>query len=191
MTTALDTVGLGKRYGRRWALTDCTLAIPTGKVVGLVGPNGAGKSTLLHLAVGLLKPTSGTVSVLGARPGSSPAELTRIAFLAQDSPAYARLTVAEHLLMGKWLNPTWDAAFATSRVDELGLDLGQRAGTFVGRPTRPVGLDGGGCETPGTLGSGRARCSARPARPPRVLRAADGGCRGPQRQRRAVVPPHR
>jgi ABC-2 type transport system ATP-binding protein len=86
MTTALDTVGLGKRYGRRWALTDCTVSIPTGRVVGLVGPNGAGKTTLLHLAVGLLKPSAGTISVLGARPGSSPAELARIGFLAQDSP---------------------------------------------------------------------------------------------------------
>jgi ABC-2 type transport system ATP-binding protein len=45
MTAAVETHGLGKRYGRRWALTDCTLSIPTGRVVGLVGPNGAGKTT--------------------------------------------------------------------------------------------------------------------------------------------------
>jgi ABC-2 type transport system ATP-binding protein len=132
MTTALDTVGLGKRYGRRWALTDCTLSIPTGRVVGLVGPNGAGKTTLLHLAVGLLEPSAGSISVLDSRPGSSPAELARIGFLAQDSPAYARLTVAQHLRMGEWTNPSWDAAFATSRVEELGLDLRQRAGTLSG-----------------------------------------------------------
>ena len=59
MNTAIETSGLGKQYGRRWALHDCTLSIPAGKVVGLVGPNGAGKTTLLHLAVGLLAPTSG------------------------------------------------------------------------------------------------------------------------------------
>jgi ABC-2 type transport system ATP-binding protein len=132
MTTALETAALGKRYGRRWALTDCTLSIPTGRVVGLVGPNGAGKTTLLHLAVGLLEPTAGTIAVLGDRPGSGPAALARLGFLAQDSPAYARLTVAQHLQMGRWLNPTWDAAFAASRVEELGLDLGQRAGTLSG-----------------------------------------------------------
>ena len=132
MTTALETVALGKRYGRRWALTDCTLSIPTGRVVGLVGPNGAGKTTLLHLAVGLLQPSAGTISVLGDRPGSGPAALARLGFLAQDSPAYARLTVAQHLRMGQWLNPTWDAGFATSRVEELGLDLRQRAGTLSG-----------------------------------------------------------
>jgi ABC-2 type transport system ATP-binding protein len=132
MTTVLETVALGKRYGRRWALTDCTLSIPTGKVVGLVGPNGAGKTTLLHLAVGLLEPSAGTISVLGDRPRSGPAALARLGFLAQDSPAYARLTVAQHLRMGQWLNPSWDGEFATSRVNELGLDPGQHAGTLSG-----------------------------------------------------------
>src|SRR6202021_145001 len=47
----LQTSGLGKRYGRRWALSDCTLTVPPGRVTGLVGPNGAGKTTLLHIAV--------------------------------------------------------------------------------------------------------------------------------------------
>ena len=132
MTTAIETAGLGKRYGKRWALTDCTLSIPTGCVVGLVGPNGAGKTTLLHLAVGLLEPTAGSISVLGGRPGSDVAQLARIGFLAQDSPTYARLTVAQHLQMGQWLNPGWDAEFARLRVRDLGLDPDQRAGTLSG-----------------------------------------------------------
>jgi ABC-2 type transport system ATP-binding protein len=132
VTAALEAVGLGKRYRRRWALSDCTLSIPTGRVVGLVGPNGAGKTTLLHLAVGLLRPNTGSISVLGDPPGSGPATLARFGFLAQDSPAYARLTVAEHLRMGQWLNPGWDSAFANRRVDELGLDVRQRAGTLSG-----------------------------------------------------------
>ena len=67
MTAVLETSQLSKRYGRHWALSDCTLEIPPGHVVGLVGPNGAGKTTLLHLAVGLLAPTSGTILVLGDR----------------------------------------------------------------------------------------------------------------------------
>ncbi|HET6166562.1 MAG TPA: ABC transporter ATP-binding protein, partial [Marmoricola sp.] len=132
MTNALETTHAGKRYGRRWALNDCTLSIPVGRVVGLVGPNGAGKTTLLHLAVGLLQPTSGTVEVLGEQPGSGPEALARIGFLAQDSPAYARLTVAQHLHMGAWLNPAWDGEFAARRVGELGLDPKQRAGTLSG-----------------------------------------------------------
>ncbi len=55
----LQAEGLTKRYGRRAALSDCTLEIPPGRVVGLVGPNGAGKTTLLQLAVGMLTPTAG------------------------------------------------------------------------------------------------------------------------------------
>lgn len=132
MTEALEATGLGKRYGRRWALTDCTLSIPAGRVVGLVGPNGAGKSTLLHLAVGLLDPSAGAISVLGEQPGSSPQALAQIGFLAQDSPTYGRLTIAQHLSMGAWLNPGWDGKFASDRVAELGLDPKQRAGTLSG-----------------------------------------------------------
>ena len=66
MTAAVEAHGLGKRYRRRrWALRDCTLRIPADRVVGLVGVNGAGKSTLLHLAVGLLRPSAGSITVLG------------------------------------------------------------------------------------------------------------------------------
>ena len=68
MTSVLSAQGLGKSYGRRWALSDCTLDVPAGRVVGLVGPNGAGKTTLLNLAVGLLAPTTGTIKVLAAAP---------------------------------------------------------------------------------------------------------------------------
>ncbi len=132
MTAAIEGIGLGKRYRRRWALTDCTLSIPPGRVVGLVGPNGAGKTTLLHLAVGLLRPSAGTISVLGESPRSGAAHLARVGFLAQDSPIYARLTVGQHLQMGAWLNPSWDATFATRRIEELRLDVGQRAGTLSG-----------------------------------------------------------
>ena len=130
MSAAIEATAMGKRYGRRWALSDCTLSIPAGRVVGLVGPNGAGKSTLLHLAVGLLSPSAGSISVLGGVPASTPQQLRRVGFLAQESPAYARMTVAQHLRMGSWLNPSWDTDFAASRIDELGLDLAQRAGTL-------------------------------------------------------------
>ena len=132
MSLAIEAVGLGKRYGRRWALTDCTLSIPAGRVVGLVGPNGAGKSTLLHLAVGLLAPTVGTISVLGGAPASTPDQLQRVGFLAQESPTYSRMTVAQHLDLGRWMNPSWDADFAAGRIEELGLDRSQRAGTLSG-----------------------------------------------------------
>jgi ABC-2 type transport system ATP-binding protein len=132
MTAVLEARGLGKRYRRTQALTDCTLSIPAGRVAGLVGPNGAGKTTLLHVATGLLAPTSGTIEVLGSRPASGPAQLARVGFVAQDTPAYAALTVADHLRMGKRMNPRWDAGLARDRIAGLGLDFGQKAGKLSG-----------------------------------------------------------
>jgi ABC-2 type transport system ATP-binding protein len=132
MTAVLESRGLSKRYGHRQALTDCTLSIPAGHVVGLVGPNGAGKTTLLNMAVGMLAPTSGTISVLGGRPASGPAQLAKVGFVAQDAPIYAGLSVADHLRLGRHLNPGWDAGLARDRIGRLGLDPGQRAGQLSG-----------------------------------------------------------
>jgi ABC-2 type transport system ATP-binding protein len=132
MTDVLRADGLTKFYGRRRALTDCTLGIPAGRVVGLVGPNGAGKSTLLQLACGLLSPTSGTIEVLGGRPNSGPAQVAKVGFVAQDTPTYAGLSIADHLKFGAHLNPGWDAGAAERRSAALGLDPAQRAGKLSG-----------------------------------------------------------
>jgi ABC-2 type transport system ATP-binding protein len=132
MTSALHATDLGKRYGRKWALSSCTLDIPVGHVVGLVGPNGAGKTTLLHLAVGLLTPSTGSLTILDEKPASSPEQLGRIGFVAQDTPVYSNLTVATHLNMGAALNPHWDAQLAERRIQDLGLDPSQRAGGLSG-----------------------------------------------------------
>src|ERR1700743_2663244 len=130
--TALDARGLGKQYGRRRALTCCTLEIPEGRVVGLVGPNGAGKSTLLNLAVGLLAPTTGSIAVLGGIPADGPAQLAKVGFVAQDTPLFSSLSVADHLRFGAHTNPGWDADFAASRVARIGLDPAQKAGKLSG-----------------------------------------------------------
>jgi ABC-2 type transport system ATP-binding protein len=132
VTAVIDANGLGKRYGRRWALSQCTLAIPSGQVVGLVGPNGAGKSTLLQLAVGLLRPDAGAISVLGGQPGSRASQLSHVGFVAQDTPTYAGLSVRDHLWFGARMNPNWDQALAEKRVVQLGLDPRQKAGELSG-----------------------------------------------------------
>jgi len=132
VTAVLQAAGLGKRYRRHWALADCTLEIPAGYVTGLVGPNGAGKTTLLHLAVGLLTPTAGSIAVLGRPPAADPAQLARVGFVAQETPVYAHLSVADHLRLGARLNPGWDAALAAGRIAELGLDPAKRAGKLSG-----------------------------------------------------------
>src|SRR6266568_1150363 len=132
MTAVLEARGLGKRYRRLWALTDCTVSIPAGHVVGLVGPNGAGKTTLLNLAVGLLAPSAGSIEVLGARPAANAAQLARVGFVAQDAPVYGNLSLADHLKLGARLNPAWDADYAERRLAGLGLPAEAKARTLSG-----------------------------------------------------------
>ena len=126
---ALAADGLGRRYGRAWALRDCSFALPAGRVAALVGPNGAGKTTLLHMAVGLLAPTTGDVRVFGAPPQSA---RPRLGFVAQDHPLYRNFTVSETLTMGRKLNQRWDGALATTRLRQLGVPLDQRVSKLSG-----------------------------------------------------------
>ena len=138
---ALSCDALGKRYGSRWALRDCTLEIPSGTVTALVGPNGAGKTTLLQLAVGLSKPTAGDVRVLGHSPRREAAAiLPRIGFLAQEHPLYAGFTIAETLKLGRKLNPTWDEGLAHDRIQSLDLPLRQKVGKLSGGQQAQVAL---------------------------------------------------
>ncbi|GGU93602.1 ATP-binding cassette domain-containing protein [Kitasatospora aureofaciens] len=114
---ALETDALGKRYGRMWALRDCSMQLPAGRIAALVGPNGAGKSTLLHLAVGLLQPDEGRVRVFGEEPRGNTRALADIGFVAQDTPLYRDFTATELITMGGELNRRWDADVARRRLD--------------------------------------------------------------------------
>ncbi len=91
-----------------------------------MGPNGAGKTTLLNIAVGLLAPTRGHIDVLGAPPARGPAELARVGFMAQETPTYSALSVADHLRMGAHLNPGWTAN--SPRVASRNSDSTRRSG---------------------------------------------------------------
>ncbi len=151
MSAVLETTDLGKRYGERWALTDCTVSLPTGGVVGIVGPNGAGKTTLLGLVTGLVQPTTGSLTVCGGRPGSGAGQLERVGYVAQDAPLYPRLRVREHLTLGARLNPGWDDGLARRRIDRVGLDPEQRAGTLSGGQRAQLALTLGLAKRPSLL----------------------------------------
>ena len=131
MTTAVEASGLGKQYGKTWALRDCTLSLPEGRVAALIGPNGAGKSTFLSLVMGLAEPTRGTVTVDGL-PAGSGAALSRVAFMGQDHPLYKRFSVADHLRLGQSLNAAFDASWARARLGDLGIPLTRPAGKLSG-----------------------------------------------------------
>ncbi|TMR88558.1 ABC transporter ATP-binding protein [Nonomuraea basaltis] len=151
MTSVLQAQALGKKYGKRWALRECTIDIPAGHVVGLVGPNGAGKTTLLKLASGQLEPTAGGITVLGGRPAGGPAQLAKVGFVAQDTPVYTGLSIAEHLKLGARLNPRWDDGMARERIAQLGLDPAQRAGKLSGGQRAQLALTVGLAKRPELL----------------------------------------
>ncbi len=136
---AISTQGLGKRYGSKWALRECTIEVPEGSVTALVGPNGAGKTTLLQLAVGLTRPSAGDVTVLGLSP-RDPALLPRVGFVGQEHPLHRGFTVAETLKLGRKLNPGWDDALAHERVQRLDLPLDRTVGRLSGGQRAQVAL---------------------------------------------------
>ena len=141
MSAALEAERLGMRYGRVWALRDCTLRLPAGSVIALVGPNGAGKSTLLQLVTGLLKPVEGAVKVLGVDARTSSAQaLAQVGFVAQEHPLYRGFSVADLLRLGRSTNLCWDQSLAERRLDELGIPLKRRAGDLSGGQQSQVAL---------------------------------------------------
>ncbi|MET8849215.1 ABC transporter ATP-binding protein [Amycolatopsis sp. NPDC004625] len=138
MELAVQTRGLGKRYGRSWAVQDCALELPAGRIAALVGPNGAGKTTLLHLLVGLLRPDAGEVRVFGRDPR---AVLADVGFVAQDTPLYRDFTAAELVTMGGKLNRRrWDAALARERLAALGIPPDKAVGKLSGGQRAQVAL---------------------------------------------------
>jgi ABC-2 type transport system ATP-binding protein len=137
----VEATGLGKRYWTTWALRDCTLAVPPGRVAALVGPNGAGKTTLMHLAVGLTIPTEGRVTVLGGRPAGSPEALNRVAFVAQDVPLYRHLPVSDMMHLARNLNGRrWDQPRADKRLAALGIPPRRKVGKLSGGQQAQVAL---------------------------------------------------
>ena len=130
MNMAAETTALGKRYRRTWALRDCCLSIPAGRVTALVGPNGAGKTTLLSILAGLSRPTTGTAAVLGV-PAGSPRSRLGVAFVAQDTPVYTDLRVRDHLRVARDLNHQWDQRLAEERLAVFGIPPGRKAGAVA------------------------------------------------------------
>jgi ABC-2 type transport system ATP-binding protein len=141
VSVALETRELGKRYGRQWALSECSLELPRGSVTALVGPNGAGKTTLLRLAIGLSRPSVGSVRVLGLDPQADAAEaLRRVGYVAQEHPLYLGFSVDEMLRAGRALNPTGDGEAARARIADLGLPLKKKVRALSGGQRAQVAL---------------------------------------------------
>ena len=138
--TAIQTKGLGKRYGSFWALENCDIDVPEGSVSALVGPNGAGKSTLLKILVGLSRASAGESSVLDKSPVQHEDFLSDIGYLAQEIPLYKSLNAADHIKMGANLNKRFDVPFITKRLQELKIPLDRPIGKLSGGMRAQVAL---------------------------------------------------
>ena len=129
---------LGKKYGRRVALTDCTLIDPDRPGHRHRRSQRRRQEHAARARRGLTHPTSGTIETLGAAPAADPQHLARVGLRGAGRPVYPGLTVAEHLRMGAELNPGWDATLARARIEQPrpGPDPARRQA--VGRPARPA-----------------------------------------------------
>jgi ABC-2 type transport system ATP-binding protein len=90
MQAALELDGVTKRYGAFTAVSDLSFAVKPGRILGFLGPNGAGKTSTIRMILGLITPTAGDISVLGA--SDLPAVRNRIGFLPEERGLYRRMT---------------------------------------------------------------------------------------------------
>jgi ABC-2 type transport system ATP-binding protein len=137
---AIETVGLGKRYGNVWALQDCSIEVPCGRVSGLVGANGAGKTTLMRLLAGLGTPTTGHAIVDGRQPADERSFLRSIAYLAQEVPLYRRWNAQDHLDLGAHMNEVWDETVSLDRLRSLQIPLDRPMAALSGGMRAQVAL---------------------------------------------------
>ncbi len=130
MTNAVEIGNLSKDFGNLHALRNIMLSVPQGTIYGLVGPNGSGKTTLIKLLVGALKPTAGSVKVLGLDPLHDKWKLRRqIGYMPQAPALYDDLSAKGNILffggaqnvpdLEKRTAEILDFAELTSRANDL------------------------------------------------------------------------
>jgi ABC-2 type transport system ATP-binding protein len=130
---AIQTSGLRRTFGDLVAVDGIDLAVPKGAFYGFLGPNGAGKSTTIKVLTGLLRPTAGSMRILGIDPLHDPVEVKRrVGVLPEDLALFDRLTGAETLSFVGQVHGL-DAATLESRSGELleMMDLEAAAGDLV------------------------------------------------------------
>ncbi|GAA1571943.1 ABC transporter ATP-binding protein [Dactylosporangium maewongense] len=139
---AVEAREVSKRYGKMWALRDCSFQLPANRIIALVGANGAGKSTLMSIISGMLTPTSGAVLVNGRAVSETERAGTggRIAILAQDKPLYRDFTVADMLRFGRSTNRVWDQQRALSWLKRFAVPLDRRCGRLSGGQKAQVAM---------------------------------------------------
>ena len=111
-----------KRFGNTQALDGTSLSVSAGQTFAFLGRNGAGKTTAIRMLLGLLKPASGSIRVLGLDPTSEPIEVRRrVGYLAEDQTMFGWMTVREIIRFTAPFYPTWDHELAGYYVEQFQL----------------------------------------------------------------------
>ncbi|AEJ62185.1 ABC transporter related protein [Spirochaeta thermophila DSM 6578] len=121
MTAVVNARGLGKRFRDFWAVRDLDLTLEPGVIYGFVGLNGAGKTTTIRMLLGMIRPTTGSVSLFGKPLGADPSVFNQVGALVEQAAAYPLLTAEENLRHAALLKGL-DPSLTVPRVmEELGL----------------------------------------------------------------------
>lgn len=140
-SAAIETDGLSKRFGETLALDNLDLRIERGMVFGFLGPNGAGKTTMIRLLLDLIRPTSGTVKVLGYDVTAHSTEVRRrCGYLPGELKLPARSSAGQVLRHLARIRGDVDWNTATDIADRLGLDLNRRTDEMSKGNRQKVGL---------------------------------------------------
>jgi ABC-2 type transport system ATP-binding protein len=124
MPHPIEAAGLSLRYGRTEAVRHLTMEVPAGSVYALIGPNGAGKTTTIKALMNLLRPSSGSASVLGVDSRRiGPAVLERIGYVSENQELPLWMTASDLMGFCAPFYPSWDRAFATALAKQLALPL--------------------------------------------------------------------
>lgn len=124
---AIRVDSLHHQYGKADALSGATFSVPRGSVTGLLGPNGAGKTTALHILIGILRRSSGNVSVLGMDPERDAVAIrSRLGFVPEDPHGEPLYTVEGQLSFLKAFYPRWDDQLEQQMLEQLDLDPGKK-----------------------------------------------------------------
>lgn len=121
MDAALEAEGLVKRYGARTAVEDLSFQVPRGAIYGVLGPNGAGKSTTLRMLVGVLRPTAGSIKLLGGPVSRE--TLRRVGYLPEERGLYRSMSARSAIAYLARLKGT-PSRIAYKRADQLLADHG-------------------------------------------------------------------
>ena len=152
MSTAIETIGLCYSASRDFAIKDLSLKVPVGALYGFLGPNGCGKTTTIRLLLGLLRPDSGAVRLLGhSVPGELPQALSRTGVVPDRPHLHRYLTVGEAIAFHRAFYSTWDARWAAELLGEFRLLPAQRISRLSKGESAKLTILLALCQTPDLL----------------------------------------